>query len=161
MHDYPALVNGSLKLFLRHFNQIQESLSALKQIQLLVSDEDVSNYNKIKSGLDRLRILVEQSELWVYKKKESNRLAVSSIMVGGDSAFCEDQTQSSSYKFGDEDDCTAGEEDDFDIDLDELNINIGPAMPVADVVKYKELYRILRDMIRLCVREESGINPNV
>ncbi len=31
----------------------------------------MSNYNKIKADLDKLRLLVEQSELWVYKKKES------------------------------------------------------------------------------------------
>ncbi len=32
MHDYPVLVNGALKLLFRHFNQIQETLSALKQV---------------------------------------------------------------------------------------------------------------------------------
>ena len=34
MHDYPLLVNGSLKLIFRHFNQIQETLSALKQVKI-------------------------------------------------------------------------------------------------------------------------------
>ncbi len=32
MHDYPVLVNGALMLLFRHFNQIQETLSALKQV---------------------------------------------------------------------------------------------------------------------------------
>ena len=41
------------------------------KIQLLVSDDDVNNYNKIKTDLDKLRLLVEQSELWIYKKKEN------------------------------------------------------------------------------------------
>ena len=37
---------------------------------MLVSDDDVNNYNKIKTDLDKLRLLVEQSELWIYKKKD-------------------------------------------------------------------------------------------
>jgi hypothetical protein len=32
MQNYPQLVNGALKLLLRHFNQIQETLTALKQV---------------------------------------------------------------------------------------------------------------------------------
>ena len=32
MHDYPPLVNGSLQLLFRHFSQIQETLSAFKQV---------------------------------------------------------------------------------------------------------------------------------
>jgi hypothetical protein len=74
MHDYPPLVSGSLQLLFRHFSQIQETLSAFKQIQLLVSDDDVNNYNRIKTDLDKLRLLVEQSELWIYKKKDYAKL---------------------------------------------------------------------------------------
>ena len=40
---------------------------------MLVSDDDVNNYNKIKSNLDKLRLLVEQSELWIFKKKENSK----------------------------------------------------------------------------------------
>ena len=36
-----------------------------------MSDSDVENYKQIKSDLDELRLLVEKSELWVYKKKSS------------------------------------------------------------------------------------------
>ena len=32
MDDYHPLVNGSLKLLFRHFSQIQEALTALKQV---------------------------------------------------------------------------------------------------------------------------------
>jgi len=32
MHDYPPLVNGALQLLFRHFSQIQETLSAFKQV---------------------------------------------------------------------------------------------------------------------------------
>ena len=40
-------------------------------MQLLVSNEDVENYKQIKSDLDELRLLVEKSELWVYKGKSA------------------------------------------------------------------------------------------
>lgn len=32
MHDHPPLVTGSLQLLFRHFNQIQETLTAFKQV---------------------------------------------------------------------------------------------------------------------------------
>lgn len=35
MHDYPPLVSGSLQLLFRHFSQIQETLSAFKQVNYL------------------------------------------------------------------------------------------------------------------------------
>jgi len=44
-------------------------LCAVLQVQLLVSDSDVDNYKQIKLDLDELRLLVEKSELWVYKSK--------------------------------------------------------------------------------------------
>ncbi|XP_035512176.1 inositol 1,4,5-trisphosphate receptor type 3-like [Morone saxatilis] len=37
-------------------------------VQLLISAQDVENYKLIKADLDRLRTLVEKSELWVEKK---------------------------------------------------------------------------------------------
>jgi inositol 1,4,5-triphosphate receptor type 1 len=40
-----------------------------KKVQLLVSDSDVESYKQIKADLDGLRLLVEKSELWVYKAK--------------------------------------------------------------------------------------------
>ena len=43
------------------------------QVQLLVSDSDVENYKQIKSDLDELRLLVEKSELWVYKGKNGGK----------------------------------------------------------------------------------------
>ncbi|KAG7242347.1 hypothetical protein INR49_023906 [Caranx melampygus] len=51
MHDYPPLVSGALQLLFRHFSQRQEVLHTFKQ-----------------ADLDRLRTLVEKSELWVEKK---------------------------------------------------------------------------------------------
>ncbi|XP_078369527.1 inositol 1,4,5-trisphosphate receptor-like isoform X2 [Oculina patagonica] len=70
MHNYPPLVTGALQLLFRHFSQRQEVLQAFKQVQLLVSNSDVENYKQIKSDLDELRLLVEKSELWVYKSKK-------------------------------------------------------------------------------------------
>ncbi|XP_069797807.1 inositol 1,4,5-trisphosphate-gated calcium channel ITPR3 isoform X2 [Narcine bancroftii] len=68
MHDYPPLVSGSLQLLFKHFSQRQELLVTFKQVQLLISPQDVENYKGIKADLDRLRTMVEKSELWVEKK---------------------------------------------------------------------------------------------
>lgn len=43
-------------------------MSVWLQVQLLISSQDVENYKLIKADLDRLRMLVEKSELWVEKK---------------------------------------------------------------------------------------------
>uniref|UniRef100_A0A8C3Y859 Inositol 1,4,5-trisphosphate receptor n=1 Tax=Catharus ustulatus TaxID=91951 RepID=A0A8C3Y859_CATUS len=68
MHDYPPLISGSLQLLFKHFSQRQEVLHTFKQVQLLISAQDVENYKVIKSELDKLRMMVEKSELWVDKK---------------------------------------------------------------------------------------------
>ena len=44
-------------------------------MQLLVSNEDVENYKQIKCDLDELRLLVEKSELWVYKGRSASFVA--------------------------------------------------------------------------------------
>ncbi|XP_036962517.1 inositol 1,4,5-trisphosphate receptor type 2 isoform X2 [Acanthopagrus latus] len=67
MQDYPPLVSGSLQLIFKHFSQRAEVLQAFKQVQLLVSEQDVENYKQIKTDLDQLRLTVEKSELWVEK----------------------------------------------------------------------------------------------
>ena len=36
-----------------------------------MSESDVENYKQIKADLDELRLLVEKSELWVYKAKSN------------------------------------------------------------------------------------------
>lgn len=69
MHDYAPLVSGALHLLFRHFSQRQEVLQAFRQVQLLVSDQDVESYKQIKTDLDVLRQCVEKSELWVYKSR--------------------------------------------------------------------------------------------
>lgn len=67
MQDYPPLVSGSLQLIFKHFSQRAEVLQAFKQVQLLVSEQDVESYKQIKIDLDQLRLTVEKSELWVEK----------------------------------------------------------------------------------------------
>lgn len=42
------------------------------QVQLLISTKDRENYTTIKDSLDKLRLLVEKSELWVYKSKKKS-----------------------------------------------------------------------------------------
>ena len=37
-----------------------------------MTNSDVENYRQIKSDLDKLRLLVEKSELWVYKSKHGD-----------------------------------------------------------------------------------------
>ncbi|XP_060018586.1 inositol 1,4,5-trisphosphate receptor type 3 isoform X1 [Lagenorhynchus albirostris] len=68
MHDYAPLVSGALQLLFKHFSQRQEAMHTFEQVQLLISAQDVENYKVIKSELDRLRTMVEKSELWVDKK---------------------------------------------------------------------------------------------
>lgn len=41
-------------------------------MQLLVTAKDVENYKTIKDSLDELRLLVEKSELWVFKAKKKS-----------------------------------------------------------------------------------------
>ncbi|TRY82341.1 hypothetical protein DNTS_000065, partial [Danionella cerebrum] len=71
MHDYPPLISGALQLLFKHFSQRQEVLHTFKQVQLLISTQDVDNYKNIKHDLDLLRTMVEKSELWVIKKSSS------------------------------------------------------------------------------------------
>jgi inositol 1,4,5-triphosphate receptor type 1 len=74
MHDYQPLVSRALSLLFRHFNQRKETLQHLNQVQLLVSETDIENYKQIKRDLDQLRLFVEKSELWVYKKGKDGLL---------------------------------------------------------------------------------------
>ncbi|MEQ2185126.1 hypothetical protein GOODEAATRI_015021, partial [Goodea atripinnis] len=44
-------------------------LKIIEILQLLVTSQDVDNYKQIKEDLDKLRSIVEKSELWVYKRQ--------------------------------------------------------------------------------------------
>ncbi|KAM4573328.1 inositol 1,4,5-trisphosphate-gated calcium channel ITPR2 isoform 2-T2 [Odontesthes bonariensis] len=81
MQDYPPLVSGSLQLIFKHFSQRAEVLQAFKQVQLLVSEQDVENYKQIKADLDQLRLTVEKSELWVEKSGVYNSEEVGEVIL--------------------------------------------------------------------------------
>ncbi|KAK6016310.1 RIH domain protein, partial [Ostertagia ostertagi] len=66
MSDYPPLTSIALKVLFRHFTQYQELLDDLKQVQLLVSSDDVENYRQVDRDLFILKNLTEKSELWVH-----------------------------------------------------------------------------------------------
>uniref|UniRef100_A0AAY5EEB9 Inositol 1,4,5-trisphosphate receptor, type 1a n=1 Tax=Electrophorus electricus TaxID=8005 RepID=A0AAY5EEB9_ELEEL len=105
MHDYPPLVSRALHLLFRHFSQRQEVLQAFKQVQLLVTSQDVENYKQIKADLDQLRSIVEKSELWVFKRQGSDSGLhtgeTDSISDGLDKPKVE-STSSSNYRLGKE-----------------------------------------------------------
>ncbi|KAF0035322.1 hypothetical protein F2P81_013080 [Scophthalmus maximus] len=104
MHDYPPLVSGALHLLFRHFSQRQEVLMAFKQVQLLVTSQDVDNYKQIKSDLDQLRSIVEKSELWVYKRQGEDGMdgegpSESDSKKKGDSLDKKSSESTSSYNY--------------------------------------------------------------
>lgn len=68
---------GALQLLLRNFSQREELTSTFKQVQLLVSETDVSIYRHTRKDLDRLRMIVEKSELWVDRKEDTGATALS------------------------------------------------------------------------------------
>eukprot|EP00055_Hartaetosiga_balthica_P018162 m.129598 g.129598 ORF g.129598 m.129598 type:complete len:2620 (+) comp9461_c1_seq6:133-7992(+) len=65
--DHQEVVSGALRLLFRNFSQRAGMTSAFNQVQLLVSDADVDVYRTTRQYLDKLRMLVEKSELWVNK----------------------------------------------------------------------------------------------
>uniref|UniRef100_A0A913HZP3 Inositol 1,4,5-trisphosphate receptor n=1 Tax=Strongyloides stercoralis TaxID=6248 RepID=A0A913HZP3_STRER len=66
MNDYPTLTSMALKVLFRHFTQYNELIEDLKQVQLLVSNNDVDNYHQIDRDVFILKNLTEKSELWVH-----------------------------------------------------------------------------------------------
>ncbi|XP_053377799.1 inositol 1,4,5-trisphosphate receptor type 1-like isoform X4 [Mercenaria mercenaria] len=131
MHNYPALVSGALQLLFRHFSQRREVLQAFKQVQLLVTDSDVENYNQIKADLDELRNLVEKSELWVYKEKK-----------GDDSKKKKSGDKKEKKPF------TSEKGSAIDLDL-------GPPIDKKHAENYRIIKRILIRLTRLCVYTTS------
>uniref|UniRef100_A0A8B9PPF0 Inositol 1,4,5-trisphosphate receptor n=1 Tax=Apteryx owenii TaxID=8824 RepID=A0A8B9PPF0_APTOW len=98
MHDYPPLLSGALHLLFKHFSQRAEVLQAFKQVQLLVSNQDVDNYKQIKADLDQLRLTVEKSELWVEKSSNYESGEVGDNQTkGGEEPIEIDSNKSNNY----------------------------------------------------------------
>uniref|UniRef100_A0A1I7YYU4 Inositol 1,4,5-trisphosphate receptor n=1 Tax=Steinernema glaseri TaxID=37863 RepID=A0A1I7YYU4_9BILA len=72
MSDYPKLTSIALKVLFRHFTQYQELVDDMKQVQLLVSNDDVENYRQVDRDVFILKNLTEKSELWVQADKHQN-----------------------------------------------------------------------------------------
>jgi inositol 1,4,5-triphosphate receptor type 1 len=68
MSSHASLSAEALKLLIRHFSQRKEIVNGFKQVQLLVSAQDIQNFALIRKSLERLKLLVEEAELWVQTK---------------------------------------------------------------------------------------------
>ncbi|KAK6175051.1 hypothetical protein SNE40_013589 [Patella caerulea] len=148
MHDYPSLVSGALQLLFRHFSQRQEVLQAFKQVQLLVTASDVENYRQIKTDLDGLRLMVEKSELWVFKSKpgedsgkKKKKSAEGDDKKDGKEKGAGDSKSSSTVMNISDDQGSA-------IDLD-----LGPAIDQSSAKNYKRMKSILLRLTKLCVQD--------
>ncbi|XP_053593161.1 inositol 1,4,5-trisphosphate receptor isoform X1 [Microplitis demolitor] len=146
MHDYPPLVSGALHLLFRHFSQRQEVLQAFKQVQLLVSDNDVESYKQIKADLDVLRQSVEKSELWVYKSK--------SIEEHGGKKKKNNNKE-------DEDDATTPRKmppklTHLDKRGSAIDLDVGPPLHADQAEEYRKIQQILIRMNKLCIQTFPG-----
>ncbi len=115
----------------------------------------MNNYNKIKTNLDKLRLLVEQSELWIFKKKEnskdSNEEPATQTSILLNKSIINEKVAASSTN--------DNEMIDDQFVLQELDN--GPELEQSAIVKYKELYKILNGLIKLCVNEVTLPNGTV
>ncbi|XP_064473340.1 inositol 1,4,5-trisphosphate receptor type 1-like isoform X1 [Ornithodoros turicata] len=149
MHDYPPLVSGALHLLFKHFSQRQEVLQAFKQVQLLVSSSDVENYKQIKVDLDKLRNLVEKSELWVYKARADDMPKKKDEDADQDQET-EKKRSKSTTETPVQAEQSSGKEGSA-IDLD-----IGPPLDSSQTKNYKTMQKILIRLTRLCYQTSSS-----
>lgn len=156
MHNYPAVVSGALQLLFRHFSQRQEVLQAFKQVQLLVSASDVENYKQIKRDLDELRLLVEKSELWVYKAKPPE--GKKKKKKDKDDKDDKDSNKDSKKEKKEN---KMRKQHAWDIGADQgsaIDLDLGPNIDLYAASNYKKKKEILLRLTKLCVQEcpETG-----
>ncbi|CAF1295313.1 unnamed protein product [Adineta steineri] len=147
MHDYQPLVSRALSLLFRHFNQRKETLQHLNQVQLLVSETDIKNYKQIKRDLDQLRLFVEKSELWVYKKGKDG-----TSLTGGGNETNADQDDRKDEEFEIKKLANSSGLSDPDMDIN------GPNVSEESAYRYTSIFQILRRMMKLCVVEGNDEN---
>uniref|UniRef100_A0ABD2XM03 Inositol 1,4,5-trisphosphate receptor n=1 Tax=Trichogramma kaykai TaxID=54128 RepID=A0ABD2XM03_9HYME len=154
MHDYPPLVSGALHLLFRHFSQRQEVLQAFKQVQLLVSDNDVESYKQIKADLDVLRQSVEKSELWVYKSKATEDHSNKQKKKSGSS----NNNNNNNNNKDEEDEGTSESRktkphlSTMDKKGSAIDLDVGPPLHADQAEEYRKIQQILMRMNKLCIQ---------
>ena len=147
MNSYLPLVSGALQLIFRHFTQRQEVLTSFKQVQLLISKEDVNNFNMIRENLDRLRSHVEKSELWVYKAKDDD--SGGSKSASGSSSKEKKKSRKASKLPSKKPNC-------IEDAIKEVEIApVDSALTSENRQKYEEIKFILIGLSNLCVEKDK------
>ena len=54
-----------LKLIFKCFRQRKNIIASLKRVHLLIDEKEIQIYNQIKNKIDQLKLIFEQSEIWL------------------------------------------------------------------------------------------------
>ena len=73
MYQYDELVNEAFQLLVRHFSQREHFLSSLHRLVVLVDDDTIDKYRRIKQTVSELREHEEASEFWSSLRTEVAR----------------------------------------------------------------------------------------